>query len=430
MSLCSARTCILKSLALLLIMAAVCMLVPSSAQAQTAGKKLTKQDVIDLLTGDVSSEDVAKQAEKSGIAFQMTPAVEHEIRGAGGTDALINALKSLSPAAPAAPRNNPAPSSSAPPVLMIEASPGQSEVYVDDEPIGSTSREGRLKLTRLTAGSHRVRISLSGYQDHEETVTLTGGAVTTVATSLQKAAVPQISPPSQPPSLPAPVEPPPAAPSGQPGYLGILPMEQQPAGARGVVISGAAPGGPGSQIGLKTYDVILAVNGQAVATPDALRAALSSHRAGETVNITWFNGSTNVTKATRLSAYPPTQTAVESSKPPTLSAMPHHGFVSFYVAHDHQASATNYCAGVMSIGNGMIYYKGTRGPGLIHTFEIPLNSVKEARRNGFYLANLGAFHIKLINGTNYNFVVLNPQNQKQYMAPDEILKAIDHAMGK
>ncbi len=73
---------------------------------------------------------------------------------------------------------------------MIESSPGQSQVYIDDEPVGSTSQQGRLKLTRLAAGDHRVRISLSGYQDHEETVTLTAGEVTTVAATLQQPAAP------------------------------------------------------------------------------------------------------------------------------------------------------------------------------------------------------------------------------------------------
>ncbi len=31
--------------------------------------------------------------------------------------------------------------------------------------------------------------------------------------------------------------------------------------------------------------------------------------------------------------------------------------MSFRVAHDHGLSGQDYCVGLMSIGNGMIYYK-------------------------------------------------------------------------
>jgi hypothetical protein len=305
---------------------------------------------------------------------------------------------------------------------MIESRPGQSLVYIDDEPMGSTSQQGRLKLTRLAAGDHRVRISLSGYQDHEETVTLTGGQVTTVAATLQQPAAPQVSPPLQPPPT---VETPTVNPS-QAGHLGVQAMPQQPAGARGVVISGVMPGGPADQAGLKTYDTILAVNGRQVTTPEELRGALADHPAGEVVQITWYNGSTNVTRQIRLVAGPAQgQALTQPYAPPSLTKMPHNGFVSFNVAHDHGQSGKDYCTGVMSIGNGMIYYKSTNG---VHTFEIPLNSVKEARRNAVYLVAYEAFHIRTKKGTNYNFAALNPQGQHE--PPDAILTAIDTAMGR
>jgi hypothetical protein len=79
----------------------------------------------------------------------------------------------------------------------------------------------------------------------------------------------------------------------------------------------------------------------------------------------------------------------------------------------------------MSIGNGMIYYKSTNG---VHNFEIPLNSVREARRNAVYLVGYEAFHIRTKRGTNYNFAALNQQGQHQ--PPDAILTAIDNAMGR
>ncbi len=415
--------CILKTRALLLALIAAIALGPSLGNAQKVAKKLTKQNVIELLTGDVPSDQVADEARKAGISFQVTAAVAKEIQDAGGTDDLIRVLRTLAPRAPTAPAGAPhtAPPSS-PPVLVIESSPGQSQVYVDDEPVGSTSQQGRLKLTRLSAGDHTVRIASSGYQDHEETVTLTGGQITTVTATLQQ---PEAPPASPPPVNPPAGETPAVNPAGQAGYLGIQVMRQQPAGARGVVISATMPGGPADQAGLKTYDTILAVNGQQVTTPQEFIGALGNHQAGEVVQITWYNGSTNVTRQIRLAAAPaPGQAMAQPSTPPTLTNMPHNGFVSFRVAHDHGQNGQNYCVGVMSIGNGVIYYKSDNG---IHTFEIPLNSVKEARRNTVYLVAYEAFHIRTKH-MNYNFAALDQQGQHQ--PPDAVLTAIDNAMGK
>jgi hypothetical protein len=411
-----------KVLAILVMLIAVMALCPRSAHSQGA-KRLSKQDVLDLLTGDVPSERVAAIVKKEGISFAMTAAAEKEVREAGGSDELIRVLRGLAPRAPSAPAHTPrtSPAAVAPPVLMIHSSPGESQVYIDDEPVGSTSREGRLKLTRLSPGEHQVRVSLSGYQDHEETVSLAGGQTATVTAKLQTTAPP---PTYHPPQHPAEPETPRVS-SVQPGYLGVEPMAQQPAGARGVVISGAAPGSPADHAGIKTYDTILAVDGRPVRTTQELTSALASHQAGEAVALTWYNGSTNLTRNIQLATRPSQPPPEASSYPPSLTNMPHTGFVSFPVAHDHGQGGSNYCVGVMSIGNGVIYYKSTNGP---HTFEMPLNTVKEAHKNAFYLSALGAFHIRLNKGTNYNFVALNQYGQ--YQPPDAILAAIDKAMGK
>ena len=336
------------------------------------------------------SDQVAVEARKSGISFQVTTAVAKEIHDAGGTDALLSVLRSLAPRTATAPANTPrtAPSGS-PPVLVIESSPGQSQVYIDDEPVGSTSQQGRLRLTRLTAGDHRVRLSLSGYEDHEESVTLTGGSVTTLAATLVHPSAP-LAPPPQP-ERPQPEQTPTGG-NGQPGYLGVLPMMQQPAGARGVVLASVASGSPAERAGLKAYDTILSINGQQVTALEQLRDALSNHQAGEAVQITWYNGSSNVTRQIQLaSAPPPGQATAQPAPPPTLSNMPHNGFVTFTVAHDHGPNGqggNNYCVGTMSIGNGMIVFNGTKGTNGTHHYDIPLNIVKEAGRNKIYLIKL------------------------------------------
>lgn len=437
-----------QTLVFVLACAAALTLFPSFSSAQKTAKKLSKQDVVELLMTGVSSSDISRQARDEGISFQVTPDVEREIRGAGGTDALISTLKSLAPRAPAAPSLPSTPPTVAPAVLMIESTPGQCQVYVDDEPMGSTSQEGRLKLTKISPGSHTVRISLNGYQDHEQSVTLTAGAVTNVSAPLQRVTATNIAPPSVTPAPQNPTAPEtPAAGSMAPGYLGVLPMEPQPAGARGVVISGAAPGGPGEQIGLKPNDTILAINGKAVTNPRILMRYLRSQQPGDVVKITWYDGSNTVTREARLVSYPAQNPQVQQQQPelpqqpqlpqqppqtqiqvPTVNPAPNAGVQTFLVGHDHNMNGQNYCVGLMTVGNGMVIYKGLKGNGPLHNFDIPTGTIRQAQRNKIYLSLIGGFHITLKRGTNLNFVLYNQQGQPQ--PPDEILTAIDNAMGR
>ena len=425
---------ILKTLALVLALTAVFAFAPSFGTAQNAGRKLSVQDIVNLLTGDVPSDEVAKEARKAGISFQVTSAVVKQIKDAGGTDDLIQELRDLAPRGAPPPTSPPTPHpvpAASPPTLMVVSTPGQSQVYVDDEPVGSTSQQGRLRLTQLAAGQHSVRVSQSGYLESEQTVTLEPGRVTTVSATLQRIEAPPPTPepiPQPPTPEPEPAEPPRVS---QPGYLGVLPAQQQPQGARGVVISGTQPGGPAAQAGLKAYDTILAVNGQQTTSPQELRSMLATHQVGEIVQITWYDGTRTVTRQIRLST-PPSQPqiTVQPAQPPSLK-MPHRGVVTFTVAHDHGQSGQVYCTGILAVGNGMIYYKGTNsstGPGGVHNYEIPLDTVKEAHRNAVYLVAIGAFHIRTKRGTNYNFVVLNAQGQ--YQPPDQVLDAIDNAREK
>ena len=388
-------------LLLLLALAVSIACLPSVARAQKAHAKLTVQDIVNLLTNDTENDDVAAAAQAEGISFQVTPAVEQRIRGAGGNDNLIGVLKSIQPHGSSP---EPVPSSASPPALMVESRPGQCQVYVDDEPVGSTSPEGRLKMTHLTPGPHHVRVSQSGYQDFEQDVTLTEGQLSTVEASLAK-------------SSPIPVPPPPH-PVQNPGYLGVQATGQQN-GSPGVLVSNVAAGGPAAQAGIRAGDVIVAVNGQQVNAPQELRAALSSHPAGDVVQITWAEGTNSITRPVQLGSPSPIP------QPPV--PRPQGQVTSFAVAHDHGQSGQTYCTGIMTIGNGMIIYRGTGGA-TPHNFEIPLNTVREARRNNVYLVAYGAFHIRTKKNSNFNFVALDQQGKPT--TPDAVLTAIDSAIGR
>lgn len=60
-----------------------------------------------------------------------------------------------------------------------------------------------------------------------------------------------------------------------------------PLGAQGVAVGGVITGSAAADAGLAAGDVITAVNGTSVATPDALHAALVGHRPGDTISLSW-----------------------------------------------------------------------------------------------------------------------------------------------
>jgi hypothetical protein len=263
-------------------------------KAQKSSKPLAKEDVLELLTGDVPPERVASIVREQGVSFKLDRAAEDQIRQAGGNDELLKAIRELAPKPPASPAGKAKPAAppkpADPPVLLIEATPGDAHVYIDDEPVGTTSPEGRLKISTLSPGAHRVRLAHRSFQDQEKTVQLTSGETTLVTGNLEAAATPVTNPT--------------ATVSVAPGYLGVRPVEQQPAGSRGVVILDVAPGGPAARAGLKAKDTILSIGGRGIRTPQDLQSAMASHKAGETVEVTWSSGSSVVTKSVQLSARP------------------------------------------------------------------------------------------------------------------------------
>jgi len=158
---------------------------------------MTKTQVIELLESGVSSTRVEELVRAYSITFEVTPEVEAQFRDAGANVSLVKALREISPkpepAAPAGeakpaasstPTTSPPAATPAPPVLIIETTPPAAEVYVDEERVGKTGPEGKLKISTLAAGGHRIRVSSSGYEDFGRDVDLTAGATTVVAVTL------------------------------------------------------------------------------------------------------------------------------------------------------------------------------------------------------------------------------------------------------
>jgi S1-C subfamily serine protease len=74
---------------------------------------------------------------------------------------------------------------------------------------------------------------------------------------------------------------------GYPAFAGINIATTGAPSTTGVPVASTFAGMPANKAGIGEGDVITAVNGVAMTTPDQLTAAIQSHKVGDTVNITW-----------------------------------------------------------------------------------------------------------------------------------------------
>ena len=62
--------------------------------------------------------------------------------------------------------------SPAPPVLVIDEAPPGAQVFVDGQLTASTDSGGQAKISTLAPGQHRLRLTLNGYRDYEQSIDL------------------------------------------------------------------------------------------------------------------------------------------------------------------------------------------------------------------------------------------------------------------
>jgi hypothetical protein len=161
----------------------------SRAMPQKSRGPLSKDEIIDLLKGGVTPVRVAGLVREFGVSFQLSPAIENELKSAGATDELFRALRESAP-------KNPPPESRAPVAgsLLIKSTPAGAQVFLDGKPVGTTNAEGELELPQLPLGEHKVRLTLSGFEDYEQTTSLFAGQLSSITATLKPV----------PPSPPAP----------------------------------------------------------------------------------------------------------------------------------------------------------------------------------------------------------------------------------
>ncbi len=154
------------------------------AAAPQNGKALSQREVIELLQGGVQSARVASIVDDRGITFTLTREIEQDVRDAGGGSDLMASLRQASQRRAETER----PSTGG---LIIKTTPGEAQVYLNDEPRGMTSPEGDIRLPDLQPGTYKLRVSMPGYQSYEQsTPVASGDAQTVYVTLVQKSSAP------------------------------------------------------------------------------------------------------------------------------------------------------------------------------------------------------------------------------------------------
>ncbi len=206
-------------------------LVTIAASGSPEKKKLTIENIMELLSGGVSVHRVTHLVQERGIDFQLTPRLEQAFQDAGADQDLLLALRAPTnvaaalrppegsagtPAKQGAPSSRTLsnatpspgpPSATAGPMqlagLQIRSRPGDVSIFVDDQPKGKTDpEEGRLEISALKPGKHRLRATHEGYQELEGTVEVAAGQILETPLWLAKSEATAPAVPSAP-SLPA-----------------------------------------------------------------------------------------------------------------------------------------------------------------------------------------------------------------------------------
>jgi len=100
----------------------------------------------------------------------------------------------------------------------------------------------------------------------------------------------------------------------------------------------------------------------------------------------------------------------------------------FAVGH-YGASVQDYCMGWMFIDGGFVHYQAIVGTHTYHTFNFPLNRIREIKRNALVFSMNQAFHLKMADGEVFNFSQLDP-NSLRFQNPDALINAVRTAAGR
>ncbi|MDE3179783.1 MAG: hypothetical protein KGM47_08995, partial [Acidobacteriota bacterium] len=140
-----------------LVIALLCALavLPYAAAQQARGPFLAGE-ILGLLKSGVTSERVESLASQYGIAFQVTPQIEAELREAGASHELLFKLTQLTPRGVRQPPAHPW-------AEVLFRAPAGAKILIDTKLAGVTSAQGLLAVPSLAAGQHLLRVEAPGY---------------------------------------------------------------------------------------------------------------------------------------------------------------------------------------------------------------------------------------------------------------------------
>ncbi len=133
---------------------------------------------------------IVERGDQRRAAPRMGAAVEFLFRSVSNFDRTYANLRRLGTEAAGQPAQPPTstvttrPPSDLRGVLNLTSDPGDVQVYLNDEPQGMTSAEGH-ELLRMPPGTYRLRLSLPGYKDFEQQVTLVPGKEQEITAKLE-----------------------------------------------------------------------------------------------------------------------------------------------------------------------------------------------------------------------------------------------------
>lgn len=152
-----------------------------------------------VLASGSSSYEVVPQAERNGERQPMRgpkSGAEFLIRAVNNFDPVMRNLHriagQLREQTPVANASEKKPVMAKMATIAITSDPGEVEVYVNDTQRGSTDEDGHESL-QLPPGIYRVRLSMPGYKDSEQQVTLVAGATQQVSGKLEPTGPPPFS---------------------------------------------------------------------------------------------------------------------------------------------------------------------------------------------------------------------------------------------
>jgi hypothetical protein len=172
------------------------MMMLTTALASPKDKPLNEEEIIELLQAHVASARVSEIVDDRGINFNFTAESEQKVRDAGGGDDVVASLQRASQryAESQAPRTG---------ELVVKTTPGEAQIYLNDEPRGMTSPEGEIRLPDMQPANYNLRVSLPGYQSFERSITIEAGEPQTVyVTLVQKPDISPSRPNQNPPQVP------------------------------------------------------------------------------------------------------------------------------------------------------------------------------------------------------------------------------------